>query len=440
MVGKSVPSLIIGAPSSGSGKTTITLALLRALRHSGLSVGSFKVGPDYIDPVFHRQASQHTCFNIDPWAMSSETISGLLSQLYDNKDIVIGEGVMGLFDGAQDGSGSTADVAALYTIPVILVVDAKGQAASVAALLSGFDTYRDDISIAGVIFNKVGGPGHVRLLREAAEKVGIPLLGCIPKSDTLTLNQRHLGLVQAREMKELDRFLDSASEIIAKHIDLEKLCELAAPPNNTLGKTFHAISPLGQHIAIAEDDAFSFIYPHILEGWKNDGTEISFFSPLEDLGPSTSADAIFLPGGYPELYCEKLSSSKTFKSSMAAAAAKGVSIYGECGGFMVLGEGLIDKAGQYHQMLELLPIKTSFENPKLHLGYRRARLLQNSILGEKDVRFKAHEFHYAQITKTTSHSELFEIKNARGEGLGNVGAVSDNVAGSFIHLIDRMHS
>ncbi|USG62293.1 cobyrinate a,c-diamide synthase [Sneathiella marina] len=437
MEGKAAPSLIIGAPASGSGKTTLTLAILRALHNLGHSVSSYKIGPDYIDPVFHRRASNHTCYNIDPWAMSSQTITDMFFELLKNKDIAIGEGVMGLFDGAQNGSGSTADVSVAHNIPIVLVVDAKGQAASVAALLTGFNTYREDVTIAGVIFNKVGGPGHVRLLREAAEKVGLPLLGCIPKSDLLALDHRHLGLVQARETVELEKFLDAAAGLISTHIDLLALFKLARPVANITDNPFTALSPIGQHIAVAEDDAFSFIYPHVLEGWKNAGAALSFFSPLDDEAPSKEADAIFLPGGYPELHCEKLGNNSQFKKAMTLAAASGAKIYGECGGFMTLGDILIDKEGHQHQMLGLLPVTTSFAEPKLHLGYRNARLKKDSFLGPDNTLFKAHEFHYAHMTETSAQSALFDISNARDENLGTVGAISGNVAGSFIHLIDK---
>ncbi|MEH6526316.1 MAG: cobyrinate a,c-diamide synthase [Sneathiella sp.] len=435
---KVAPSLIIGAPASGSGKTTLTLAILRALYRRGRSVSSYKIGPDYIDPVFHRQASNLTCYNIDPWAMSSQTIPSILYEVLKNKDIAIGEGVMGLFDGAQNGSGSTADIAVAHDIPIVLVVDAKGQAASVAALLTGFNSYRKDVSIAGVIFNKVGGPGHVRLLCEAAEKVGLPMLGCVPKSNLLALDHRHLGLVQARETQGLENFLNAAADLVSDHVDLTALSNLARPVAGITQNPLKILSPIGQHIAIADDDAFSFTYPHILEGWKNAGASLSFFSPLRNQVPSAQADAIFLPGGYPELHCEKLSNNSQFKAAMIAAAANGAKIYGECGGFMALGDCLIDNEGHPHQMLGLLPITTSFSEPKLHLGYRNAILQQDSFLGSKDTLFKAHEFHYAHMTATSSQSALFGISNARDENLGSVGAISGNVAGSFIHLIDKV--
>ncbi|MEX0583405.1 MAG: cobyrinate a,c-diamide synthase [Sneathiella sp.] len=431
------PALLIAAPASGSGKTTVTLALLRAFQRQGFNIGSFKVGPDYIDPAFHAVASGSPCFNLDLWAMRSSTQASVLSAALSGKDMVIGEGVMGLFDGAQDGTGSTADVAAKWGLPIILVVDAKGQAASVAAVLQGFDKFRADTRIAGVIFNNVGGEGHIRLLKEAAAIAGINALGFIPRSDVLALNHRHLGLVQARETPELDIFLHNAADIIERHCDLDELRKIAKTPHNASAKTDTALPPLAQKIAVAEDDAFAFTYPHLLVGWRASGAEISFFSPLADQQPDTDAGAVFLPGGYPELHGAQLANAEKFKKGMQTAAIENKPIYGECGGFMVFGNGIIDKDGTAHEMLKLLPVETSFAKPKLHLGYRNARLRANCILGNIDKEFSAHEFHYASINKADNLPPLFNIKDARGNDLGDVGATVGSVFGSFIHLIDR---
>ncbi|MBO0334166.1 cobyrinate a,c-diamide synthase [Sneathiella sp. CAU 1612] len=431
------PALLIAAPSSGSGKTTVTLALLRAFRRHGIRIGSFKVGPDYIDPVFHSHASGNPCLNLDPWAMRRESQAAVLEQAVSGNDLLIGEGVMGLFDGARDGTGSTADVAANWRIPVILVVDAKGQGASVAALLQGFNNYRHDVYLSGVIFNKVGGRGHVQILKDAAAAAGILALGFIPKSESLTLDHRHLGLVQAREKPDLDLFLEKAADIIETSCDLAELRKIAKPAGLERVSPIQTIPPLAQRIAIADDEAFAFAYPHILEGWRNSGAEITFFSPLANEAPDQDTDAIFLPGGYPELYGETLAASENYSSGVQAAAAKSKPVYGECGGFMVLGESLIDRRGKCRKMLGLLPVETSFANPKLHLGYRNARLNDNCILGNINEPYSAHEFHYATLTRSDAAPSLFSISDANGKDLGSVGAIVGSVAGSFIHLIDR---
>jgi cobyrinic acid a,c-diamide synthase len=434
----SPPAFLIAAPSSGSGKTVLTLALLRAFQKRGITVGSFKVGPDYIDPVFHHRASGRPCFNLDSWAMRDGTQTAVLSKVFNDNRLIIGEGVMGLFDGARDGSGSTADIASQYDLPIILVLDARGQSTSAGAVLSGFNSFRPGVKIAGVIFNKTGGPGHIQMLSAAADQVGIPALGFVPRTDSLGLDHRHLGLVQARETTDLERFLEKASEVIEAHVDLDGMLSLAQKRTQITKGELPAILPLGQKIAVAEDDAFSFTYPHILSAWKNAGVELSFFSPLADQVPSTKADAIYLPGGYPELHCEKLSSAENFRAGMRRAAEAGTAIYGECGGFMVLGESLTAKDNKPYPMLNLLPIQTSFAEPKLHLGYRNAIIESNCVLGATGSAFKAHEFHYAKLSASEPISPLFLLSDALGKDIGVAGAIRDNIAGSFIHIIDRI--
>lgn len=430
-----VPSVLIAAPSSGSGKTTLTLALLRACYRQGISVASFKVGPDYIDPAFHALASNRECYNIDPWAMGDGAQARILEYVSQSCDLVIGEAVMGLFDGARDGTGSSADLAAQLGIPIILVIDAKGQAASVGALLHGFNSYRPDTKISGVIFNKVGSKSHEKMLGAAADALNIPVLGYVPKSDALTLEHRHLGLVQAREKEDLENFLNMAADIIDAKLDMNKLQSITAPYKSV--QSFAPTTPLGQRISVARDDAFAFCYPHHLADWRRSGTEISFFSPLEDEAPSTDADFIYLPGGYPELFAERISHASNFMNGLQSAATRGINIYGECGGFMALGSHLIDATGSTFPMANLLPVTTSFAKPKLHLGYRNATLQTDNFLGPKGECFKAHEFHYASTIEGENSNPLFSLTDANGDDQGLAGIAKENVAGSFIHLIDR---
>jgi cobyrinic acid a,c-diamide synthase len=215
----SAPGLIIAAPASGSGKTVVTLALLRALRAAGIAVVSFKAGPDYIDPTFHARASGRRCLNLDSWAMRIETLAGLTDYLARDAGLVIGEGVMGLFDGAADGRGSTADLASLFDLPVVLVVDARGMGASAAALVEGFTRHRDDVEVAGIIFNRVASEAHATFLRRACDdRFAQPVLGCLPDDARLELPKRHLGLVQADELPGLDNFLETAAALFAAHV------------------------------------------------------------------------------------------------------------------------------------------------------------------------------------------------------------------------------
>jgi cobyrinic acid a,c-diamide synthase len=435
----SAPGLIIAAPASGSGKTLLTLALLRALRRSGIAVASFKIGPDYIDPMFHARASGRRCINLDSWAMRIETLAGLSDDLLREAALVIGEGVMGLFDGAADGRGSTADLASLFDLPVVLVVDARGMGASAAALVEGFTRHRDDVEIAGIIFNRVGSEAHAALLRRACDdRFAQPVLGCVPQDPRLELPERHLGLVQADELPELDQFLDRAAALVEQHVDLTRLRRLARPFGLGLyGPPPQPLRPLGQRIAVAQDVAFAFAYPAVLDGWRAAGAEITSFSPLADAPPDPSATAVYLPGGYPELYAGRLAANRAFLDGVRAAADRGAFVYGECGGFMVLGQRLIDRQGEGHAMAGLLPLTTSFAEPRLQLGYRRIRLLESSPLGQGGTTYRGHEFHYASILEAGSAPPLFDAADARGQPLGTVGAQLGTAAGSFMHLIDR---
>jgi cobyrinic acid a,c-diamide synthase len=435
----SAPGLIIAAPASGSGKTTVILALLRALRGAGTAVGAFKVGPDYVDPMFHARASGRPSLNLDSWAMRIETLAGLADALAKDVALVLGEGVMGLFDGAADDRGSTADLASLFDLPVILVVDAHGMAASAAALVEGFTRHRDDVEVAGIIFNRVGSEAHADLLRQACDdRFAQPVLGCLPEDPRLRLPERHLGLVPVDELPQFDDFLDRAAATVAEHVDLERLRRLARPFGLGLyGPPPRPLRPLGQRTAVARDLAFTFAYPAVLEGWRVAGAEILPFSPLADEAPDASADAVYLPGGYPELHAGRLAGNRGFIRGLRAAAERGAAVYGECGGFMVLGERLLDRQGESHAMAGLLKVATSFAEPRLHLGYRRITLLAPSPLGSSGTTYRGHEFHYASQIKAGDLPPLFEITDARQQPLGQTGARLGTVCGSFLHLIDQ---
>lgn len=429
------PGLVIAAPASGSGKTTLTLALLRAFRRAGVRVRSAKAGPDYVDPAFHAAASDSPCLNLDPWAMRPGLSQGLAAELAADGDLLLIEGAMGLFDGARDGSGSTADLAALLGLPVLLVVDARGQGASIAALVEGFLRHRPDVAVAGVMLNRVGSASHTEVLRQALLPVGLPVLGALPRADSLTRPERHLGLVPAGEQADLAGFLDAAAELVARHVDLDGLRQMARPLAPPSAPPSAALPPLGQRIAVACDTAFAFSYPHLLDSWRRQGAEVLPFSPLADEAPSPVADAVYLPGGYPELHAGRIASAGTFRQGMAAAAAAGALIYGECGGYMVLGRGLVDATGARHPMLGLLPLETSFATRRLHLGYRRISALDG--LPFADVpRLRGHEFHYSTVLREDAAAPLFRAADARGAAAADTGLVVGRVCGSFMHVVD----
>ncbi|XYK82609.1 MAG: cobyrinate a,c-diamide synthase [Labrenzia sp.] len=426
--------LLIAAPSSGAGKTTVTLALLRAFKNAGLSVVSAKSGPDYIDPKFHEAASGAPCINLDAWAMDGGIIGTLAGSHAAGHDLLIAEGAMGLFDGAANGKGSAADLASLLQLPVVLVVDCAKQAQSVAALVSGFKHFRSDVKVTGVILNRVGSVRHEEMLRAALSGLDIAVFGAIPRNSDLVLPERHLGLVQAQEHPELEAFLDAAASICEDHLDLNGIRTLAqsiATPDDELCQL---PSPLGQRISVARDIAFAFSYVHLLEYWRRMGAEISFFSPLANEAPDSDADAIYLPGGYPELHAGKLTEAQTFLSGVQAAAENGALIYGECGGYMILGDGLVDADGCRHKMLGLLPLETSFQTRKRHLGYRKVTSKTGAPWpGE----LATHEFHYASVVSEGAVDRLFSASDASGNGLPDMGLRVENVMGSFAHVISR---
>ncbi len=433
----STPTLLVAAPASGSGKTVLTLGILRALKRRGLKVGSFKVGPDYIDPVFHERASGRPCYNLDSWAMRFETLAGLLHRAGEGADVVIGEGVMGLFDGAPDGRGSTADLAALFNIPVVLAIEAHRLGQSGAAIAEGFLRFRDDVEIVALVFNRVASEAHAALLIEACDdRFSTPILGCLPRHPRLVLPERHLGLVQAREHPELESTMEAAADLVERHLDLQRLLRLARVPSVTpLSGAVHPLPPLGPRIAVACDEAFNFAYPSVLEGWRALGAELRFFSPLND-EPPPEAEAVFLPGGYPELHAARLASCQRFLAGLREAALRGF-VYGECGGYMVLGQCLIDRDGRAHRMAGLLPVTTSFAAPRLHLGYRKLELADACPLGGAGQVYLGHEFHFAREVERSGPPLFARVRDARGRSLGPAGARVPGAAGSFIHLVDR---
>ncbi len=427
--------VVIAAPSSGSGKTTVTLGLLRCLRRSGARVSSFKAGPDYIDPAFHAAAAGRACLNLDGWAMRPETLAALFSEAAEDAGVVIGEGVMGLFDGPP--GGSTADLAATLGLPVLLVVDAAAQAQSAAAVVHGFASWRADVRVAGVVFNRVGGDRHAAMLRAAMEPLDAPVVGCLPRAAGIALPSRHLGLVQASETPALETFIEAAADLVAARLDLEAFRALLRAVDVLPGGTSAPpLPPLGQRVAVASDDAFRFSYPHVLDGWRRAGAEIVPFSPLADEPPDAAADAVYLPGGYPELHAGRLAANGAFLDGLRRAGTRGAIVYGECGGYMALGEILADADGAAHRMAGLLPLDSSMAERSLHLGYRQAELAAAGPLGPEGGTFGAHEFHYASVIREGCADPLFRVRDAVGAPLGRGGLRRDNVMGSFVHLID----
>ncbi len=432
------PGLLISAPNSGAGKTTIMLGLLRALRERGLSVQPFKSGPDYIDPAFHLAAAGRPSYNLDSWAMS-DTLMQEIAQQSKGADIILAEGSMGLFDGvAQKGAfgyGSTAETARFFNWPIILVLDIKGQAQSAAATALGFASYQKNLPFAGVILNRVASPRHERLTRLGMEQAGIEVLGVLPRRGDLALPERHLGLIQAVEHPDLNKAIGDYASFIAENVDINQIIELGEAKTISNPLSGASAPPPGQHIALARDEAFSFTYPHLLSHWREHGAQISYFSPLANEPPNSDADVIWLAGGYPELHAGRLASAdKCFAAIRSHAKTRPV--HGECGGYMVLGKSLIDKNGTAHKMLGLLGLVTSYEKRKFHLGYRKATAICNTKLFTKNSSWRGHEFHYSQILSQPD-DPLFTVVDASGDAVQETGSVRGHVTGTFFHLIAK---
>ena len=431
----SVPGLLIAAPSSGAGKTTVMLGLLRALRQDGVVVQPFKNGPDYIDPAFHRAACGRPSFNLDSWAMGEGLMDSIAAHCV-GADMVLAEGSMGLFDGVAAagswGNGASADLARRMGWPVVLVLDASGQAQSAAATALGFHRFDPDLPFGGVILNRVASARHESLIRKGLEAVGIPVLGVLPRRTDLTLPERHLGLVQAAEHADLDRKLDDYADFLRQHVDLVALRQASQGRVESLpGSAFGR--PPAQRIALAQDEVFSFIYPHLLAGWRAAGAQVLPFSPLADEAPNKDADLVWLPGGYPELHGGRIAAAENFLSGLRRHAQTRP-VHGECGGYMVLGEGLIDKNGERHTMAGLLSLTTSHAKRKMHLGYRQAQLLAPIGGIAAGSSWRGHEFHYSTIVDQRD-APLAHVTDANGALVAETGSWRGHVTGSFFHMI-----
>ncbi|MAH87148.1 MAG: cobyrinic acid a,c-diamide synthase [Kiloniella sp.] len=455
--------LILAAPSSGSGKTSLTFGLLAALRAAGVAVQAFKTGPDYIDPVFHGIATDRLCPNLDPWAMRPETLHGIIDQWSADADLCLIEGVMGLFDGvgtgagapgsnqvsSRRGNGSTAALAQQLDLPVVLIVDAKGQSQSVAALVQGFAGFDPEIRIAGVILNRVGSDRHSTLLSQALSThiPEIPVLGAVPRLSWLEWPARHLGLTLPRDLPDMAAQAERLAQLVPSFIDLSTLQHVAGPlPGSIKAAKSSAQTgfPAGGRVAVARDDAFSFVYPHwsstgdkgapaISQQLRDDKGPIRTFSPLANEAIPDDTDFIFLPGGYPELHATQLAAADVFLASLRAHHARGTPIYGECGGYMVLGQAMTVN-GVRHAMAGLLPVVTHYQNGAIRrLGYRSIAAPEDFWLG---ARLRGHEFH-ASTAEELEPANLFTAWDSRDKNLGRQGHQKGNTLGSYLHIIDQ---
>ncbi len=433
----SARAFIVGAARSGSGKTSVAIGLMRAFARRGLAVRGAKSGPDYIDPGFHAAATGAPGVNLDSWAMPPALLGHLAAGQAD-ADVLVVESAMGLFDGvpaAPGRSGAAADLARRWGVPVLLVLDVSGQSQTVAAIARGFASHDPGVRIAGVVLNRVASERHERLCRAAVEGLGLPVVGAVHRDPAMALPERHLGLVQAREHAALAAFIERLADVMAGAIDLDAVLALAAPLAAE-GDAGAALPPPGQRIALADDAAFAFVYPHVLRHWRAAGAEIVRFSPLADEPPDPTCDVCWLPGGYPELHAGRLAAAARFRNGLVRFAATRP-VHGECGGFMVLGRAIEDADGVTHPMTGLLGHVTSYARRRMNLGYRQARLLGPTPLGPAGTRVRGHEFHYSRVVEAGDDAPLAELADGEGRPLGPSGARRGTVTGTFFHAIAR---
>lgn len=420
-------NIVIAGTHSGCGKTTVAAGIMAALVKKGKNVQGYKIGPDYIDPMFHLVATRNPSMNLDTWMCSKSAVKKIFYSAV--KEINVIEGVMGLFDGVDATSdvGSTAHVAKLLKIPVILVVDASAMGRSVSALVRGFTNFDKDLNVAGIIFNSVGSEGHFELLKKSVK--GVNILGYLPSDPLLKLPERHLGLVPTQELVDMNSWVDRVSTMIEQRVDIEEILEIANSAEAEAFPLAETTTPCVK-IAVARDPAFNFYYQSNLELLKNHGAELVEFSPLSD-SRVPEASAIIFGGGFPEMFAEKLSQNQQMRKSIVSLAWSGIPIYAECGGLMYLSREIIGSDGTSFPMVGLLPGQVKMENRLQNFGYCFAEALQDTFILRRGERFRGHEFHYSSW-KGSSTTSVFKVGRRnlhRQEGFSK-----DNIHASYVHL------
>ena len=425
---------LIAGTHSGSGKTTAALALMRAFARRGLRVAPFKCGPDYIDPSHHAAAAGQVSVNLDCRMMGDNAVFWNWKQFAHGAQVAVVEGVMGLFDGVASGTleGSSAEVAALLDLPVILVVDAGGMAGSIAPLVAGFANWNPKVRIAGVIANRTGSEKHARLLADALETAGLPpLIGSFPRREEWRIPERYLGLVPGEEAPVLDVWLDQLAECVEQRMDLGALLQRTRLPNPE--PPLRSPQKKRVRLAIARDRAFHFYYPDQLLRMENAGIELVDFSPLEDRKLPEEIQGIWIGGGFPELYAEELERNRSMREEIREFSLRNGWIYAECGGFMYLMEAVTDREGKRYEMCGIVPGDAVMTGRLRALGYRRVIAEGPNCFGDAGSVFRGHEFHYSEAPE--SSSPLWRSFNSAGlpAPSGN-GFRIRRTFGSYVHL------
>jgi cobyrinic acid a,c-diamide synthase len=440
--------LMIAGSHSGVGKTTITVGLIEALRHRGLSVQPFKVGPDYIDPTYHTLAAARPCRNLDTWMLPAERVRDLFERAAQSADLAVIEGVMGLYDGFgySDETGSSAEVAKLLDCPVVLVLDASKMARSAGAIALGYRRFDEHTPLAGFIVNRTASAQHGRGVTMAIEQAtGLPVFGWLPRAAPLQVPERHLGLVPTVEPGRWEEFTRTAGDAVARNVDIDALLTVARPFGHDATAERGLISRSagasrrtgGKHpvIAVARDEAFHFTYEDNLDLLRDAGANIALFSPLHDTALPERTAGIILGGGFPEIYAERLAANRAMHAALRAAHERMLPIYAECGGLMYLAESIIDGRGGVHPMVGLLPGHCRMAG-RLTLGYRTARCMGDSWFLRAGETIRGHEFHYSTWEgRRADLPAAYDVLPRSGEGVPcPEGARVGNLWASYVHV------
>src|SRR2546421_2634925 len=436
------PRLVIAGTSSSVGKTILTAGLIAAFKARGLTVQSFKVGPDYIDPAYLSHVSGRPCRNLDSWMLGDGALRQVLAQGALGADLALVEGMMGLFDGrGATTDGSTAEVARSIKAPVVLVIDVSSMGESAAAVALGFKSYAESPKIAGVLLNNVASEGHRRSVEDAIwDTAKLPVLGALRTMPALDIPQRQLGLLPVTENKASRRMIGVLAETIARDVDLDLLLRIASkaelvplvPKKVFLGKRDGGPRV---RLAVAYDDAFNFYYPENLELLEDPGAEIVPFSPLEDTHLPQDAAGVYLGGGFPEIFVEPLAKNRSMAESIQRAYLNGPPISAECGGLMYLGRSLRSESGTTYEMADVIPVDVEMDGEIHRFGYRQLLTLEENILSPRGQFYRGHEFHWSRITgQNGGLKPAYQMQNAEGDVIGYEGFVAPNLLASYVHL------
>ena len=425
------PRIIIAATQSGSGKTTITAGLLKALKNRGLNVQPYKIGADYIDTGWHSLACGKISHNLDSWLVGNDNIQKIFVETAQNADISVIEGVMGLFDGGKGGISSTAHISKLLNAPILLIIDAKSMGTSAAAIALGFREFDKEINLAGVILNRLGSESHKNIIVDALNQLGIKVFGAIYRNDEFFLPERHLGLVPTTENNS--NVINKICAAVEAQIDINSVISLAKSAPTLKNITNHyQLTTNHLKIAVARDEAFNFYYESSLNVLKSLGAEIIYFSPLNDKNLPKS-DGLIIGGGFPEMFAARLQQNKSLRADILNAAADNLPIYAECGGFMYLMRSLIDFDGKSYEMCGVIDGSATMTNKLQTVGYIEAEILSDCVIGRRGDKIRAHEFHFS-IANTNSEEKIFKCTRIRTGKEYFAGVCKKNLVASYLHM------